>query len=76
MSTAAEKLTKLTTFCPFCGSDDATIQLDLGDINSLTCSECSETFTAEDAVAKMTEGLKQWEKVVRFVEMGRQLAAE
>jgi transposase-like protein len=76
MSTAAEKLTKLTTFCPFCGSDDATIQLDLGDINSLTCSECSETFTAEDAVAKVTETLVAWQKVARFVEMGRQLAAE
>jgi transcription elongation factor Elf1 len=65
-----------TLICPFCGSNEATMTLNLSDLDFVTCSECSEEFTAERAVAKATETLSTWQRVARMVEYGRELAAE
>lgn len=72
--------TQMTGFkslsCPFCGSNEATMTLDLGELDFVTCSECSEEFTPEKAVAKATATLAAWQGVAKMVEFGRQIAAE
>lgn len=57
-------------------NDEATVTVELSDLTECRCSECDETFSAEGAVTMLRENLRQWEKVARWVEMGRELAAE
>jgi hypothetical protein len=62
-------------FCPLCNEGE-NITLNLNDLGQCYCESCSEPFTVAKAIAEATERLAAWQKVARFVEMGRQLAAE
>lgn len=67
MATATKTAKGFKVTCPFCG--DAAVRIDLADLNTITCGNCDEEFTAKAAVAKVTEQLKQWEAVARWVAM-------
>lgn len=77
MATATKTAKGFRLSCPFCGaSDDNTLNLDLTDMNRVTCGGCDEEFSPAEALAKATETMAAWAKVVRMVEIGRELAAE
>lgn len=60
------KTFKLT--CPFCGENEP-INMDLNDLTQITCSSCDDTFTPETAVKRVTEQLRRWQAVCRWVAM-------
>lgn len=77
MATANKSAKGFRLSCPFCGtSDDNTLNLDLTDMTTIQCGSCDSEFTPDEALAKATEMMAAWQKVVRFVEIGRQMAAE
>jgi hypothetical protein len=62
---------------PFCGAnEDTTLELDLGNLSRISCTSCEEEFSPEKARDKAAEMTAAWEKVIRFAEFGRELAAE
>jgi transcription elongation factor Elf1 len=77
MATATKALKSFRLNCPLCGATESpSISLDLNDLTSVTCGECSETFTPAEAVARAAEQLARWEAVVRFVKMAGECLAE
>jgi uncharacterized protein (DUF983 family) len=47
--------------CPHCGESEATITLNLSDMETMTCQECDAEFTTDDVrniIAKWTPVLK------------------
>lgn len=49
--------------CPLCGAD-ATVRLDLDDLATFNCCECSEDFTADDLRAIIA----QWQRVLNWLD--------
>jgi transcription elongation factor Elf1 len=77
MASASKTAKGFRLTCPFCGSgEDNTLNLDLTDMTTIACGSCSEEFTPAEALAKATETMAAWQKVVRMIEFGRQIAAE
>lgn len=77
MTTTATRTAKgFKVLCPFCGDSEATVKMDLNDLRSCSCTSCDEEFSPMDALEKARAAMAAWERVVRFVEMGRELAAE
>jgi hypothetical protein len=74
MSTKS-KATGFTIRCPYCDNQDVDVIISLNDLEC-HCSNCDEEFTPEQARAKAAELLGAWERVVRWVEVGRTMAAE
>lgn len=74
MATVTKK-TGLGVTCPKCHSEDDTLLLDLNDLSEIRCDGCSEHFSAEEARALVAAELERWSKVVRLVEMARELAS-
>lgn len=70
---ATSTKTAFAVICPFCLNSDETVHLDLNDLTSLTCSGCSESFTAQAARDKAAECLAQWERVVRWLELAEKV---
>jgi transcription elongation factor Elf1 len=63
--------------CPFCGtSDENCLNLDLNRLDVVLCGSCDESFSPEQALAKATETMAAWERIVKMVTFGRELAAE
>jgi hypothetical protein len=62
--------------CPYCGDAEGTVRIDLNDLRVCTCSACEEEFTPRTAVKKMTERLRSWEAVARWVEMAGEATAD
>lgn len=76
MATATKTIKGFTVTCPYCGDADATVKIDLGNLQAVTCGACDEEFSPRDAVDKATEQLRQWTAVLRWTEMaGAALAA-
>jgi Zn ribbon nucleic-acid-binding protein len=73
MAAATRNKTTFGVTCPFCFDADAVISLDLNCVGTIRCSSCDEEFTAQQARNKAAETLAAWEKVVRFVELARDL---
>lgn len=73
---ATKTTTSLKLTCPFCGVHGSTITLDLNEPTKIECGDCSETFTAAEAVEKAQALVAMWEKVVRLVEFAGELASE
>jgi uncharacterized protein (DUF983 family) len=69
------KATGFTVRCPYCDNQDGDVIISLNDLEC-HCSNCDEEFTPEQARAKAAELLGAWERVVRWVEVGRTMAAE
>lgn len=57
----------LKVACPFCMAGES-ITLDLNDLRACTCSNCSEEFSPQDALAKANELLAKWASVVAWIE--------
>jgi len=55
--------------CPHCHDEDATISLDLADVQTVRCSACDEEFTVREAILMVTTELQKWQAVGRWVEM-------
>lgn len=49
--------------CVLCGAE-ATISLDLDDLDTFHCPECSEDFTADDVRAQ----IEAWGKVLAWID--------
>lgn len=72
----ATKIKGFNATCPMCHDEDSTVTLDLNDLSECRCSGCDAMFSAEQARDLAAAELAKWERVVKFVEMGRMLAAE
>jgi uncharacterized protein (DUF983 family) len=73
---SATKATKgFAVICPFCMDEDATVTIGLSELECY-CGNCDEDFTPEQARDKAAKTLAVWEKVCRWVAMGRELANE
>jgi transcription elongation factor Elf1 len=69
------KATGFAICCPFCRDSDATVTIGLDKL-ICQCGNCDEYFSPEQARDKAAEMLNEWERVVRWVEVGRTMAAE
>jgi transcription elongation factor Elf1 len=58
--------------CPFCGHDDAVLSLNLNDLDSITCGECEQEFSAEEAANKARALARKWDAVVRWIDTARE----
>lgn len=76
MATATKVSKGFKVTCPHCHDTDATINLDLNDVRSLTCSSCDETFSPQQARDLAAAELARWDAVCRWVELATELAAE
>lgn len=61
------KFTGFQVFCPYCRDDEATVTLNLNDLDECHCEGCSETFTPEMARDLAEAELARWEAVVRWI---------
>jgi transcription elongation factor Elf1 len=76
MATTAKTTKGFTTArCPFCNDEESSIQMSLSDMEC-TCDGCNETFTVEQARDRASKLLAEWDKITRWVAIGRELAAE
>lgn len=73
-------VTKIVSFdvcCPKCWSTDCrNVAINLNDLDDIVCGDCDCSFTADEAVAMLTEQLEKWEKVARWIAAGRAILAE
>jgi transcription elongation factor Elf1 len=49
--------------CPLCGAE-ATVSVDLDDLDTFRCGECDDTFTAYD----LRERMEKWQKVLGWLD--------
>lgn len=66
MATASKSKT-LNVACPFCMGEDATITLDLGNLDGCQCSACDAEFSPAEAAAKFREMADRWAAVAEWV---------
>jgi Zn ribbon nucleic-acid-binding protein len=77
MASSAKTVKGFKVLCPKCGDPEATIRLDLNNLQEVECSSCSETFSARQAVKDAAENARRWEAVARWIDMsGEALAAD
>jgi hypothetical protein len=76
MASASKTVKGFAVRCPFCGDSEATVKIDLNDLGACVCSSCDEEFSPGDAAREATKQLRQWEAVVRWVEMAGAALAE
>jgi hypothetical protein len=67
MATATARRT-LDVSCPFCLTEDATIVLDLGNLDECKCEGCDATFSAAVAATKFEEMMLGWKRVAAWVD--------
>ncbi|SIN97837.1 hypothetical protein SAMN05444166_1880 [Singulisphaera sp. GP187] len=67
MATATKTARSLKVLCPFCLAGES-ITLDLNDLRACVCSNCSEEFSPQDALAKANELVAKWSQVVAWIE--------
>lgn len=63
----ATKTRTLKVLCPFCMDADATITLDLGNLDVCQCSACDTEFSPTEAAAMFTGMASRWEAVAEWV---------
>ncbi len=51
--------------CPRCGEAEATIVLDLADLDRCVCAECEAEFTVDEVRAI----INRWSGVIRWIEL-------
>jgi hypothetical protein len=71
----ATRTTGFGVKCPHCHSEEGTLKLDLNDLSEISCPECDETFSAEQARDLVAAELDRWEAVCQMVKLARELAA-
>jgi hypothetical protein len=76
MASASKTIKGFTTaLCPFCLDEEANVTMNLADLEC-NCPECGESFSPEQARDRAAKTLAAWEKICRWVEAGREIAAE
>jgi hypothetical protein len=63
----ATKTRSLELSCPHCMGEDATITLDLGNLDECQCGSCDQTFSPAEAAAMFTAMAEKWEAVAKWV---------
>jgi hypothetical protein len=63
MATATKKKTGFKAPCIKCG-EEATVRLDLSDLDSFVCCSCDAEFTTADVRATLAE----WQRVLSWIE--------
>lgn len=56
--------------CPMCGEANASITLDITDLDTLHCADCEADYTVDD----VTNFVAKWKSVLQWVDAGRALA--
>jgi hypothetical protein len=51
--------------CPLCGEQQASVHLDLTDLDTFHCADCDSDFSASDVKAF----IEKWSKVLAWCEM-------
>src|SRR5262249_48541078 len=59
--------------CPACLSPDATVRLDLNDLQACECSDCGEALSPREAADRLADQVRRWEAVARWVEAAGQV---
>lgn len=54
--------------CPMCGDPEVRLDVDLNDLNLMSCNACSEEFTPRAALEKAKALAAKWERVVWWLE--------
>jgi len=62
--------------CPHCHDPDATITIDLNDIDDCHCSSCDESFSAEEARDMAQAEAARWQTVLEWQNQARRLLAQ
>jgi transposase-like protein len=75
MATTTKTVKGFKVTCPKCGDPEATIRLDLNNLQEVECSSCSETFSAREAARLAAEQARRWEAVARWIEMAGEAVA-
>jgi transcription elongation factor Elf1 len=76
MATGTKTAKGFKVTCPFCGDQEATVRIDLNNVNVIVCTSCDEEFSPSAAVAKVADQLRRWEAVARWVEMAGEAMAD
>jgi hypothetical protein len=73
-ATASKALKSFKLSCPMCGASEA-IQLDLNDLTTVTCGECSDEFTPEAARKVLAERFRRWDAVIAWIALAGEVMA-
>lgn len=76
MATATKTRTNFRVSCPSCHDEDATLAIDLANINEITCSSCDSKFSAREAYDQVEKELARWAKVIRWAELASEVLAD
>jgi transcription elongation factor Elf1 len=72
---AAKTITSLELTCPFCGAEDGGMNLDLNNLESMTCSSCDHEFSPAEAIEHLAGQMKKWQAVVAWIGLASQVLA-
>jgi transcription elongation factor Elf1 len=50
----------LDLVCPLCGARDESLTIELNSLGTIACGSCSEEFSVEEAIARVTAQLEAW----------------
>jgi hypothetical protein len=68
MPTAMKTIRSLAVICPFCDEKDATVRMDLNRLGECFCSNCDTEFTVDEAIARLTKQLTEWQRVAAWID--------
>ena len=69
MATATKTAKTFDVSCPSCHSEDGTVTIDLNDLAECRCTECDWTGSPREALERVQEEARKWERVVKWVEL-------
>lgn len=72
---ASKAKTGFSVLCPRCW-EAGSVTINLASVGDCSCTNCSEDFTARQALEAMDARVAEWAKVVKWVEMAATVAAE
>ena len=67
-ATATKPLKGFQVVCPFCGDQEAPLNLDVNALGRVTCGACDTEFSPREAAGKVAEQLRRWEGLARWCE--------
>ena len=67
MASTKTTLRSLTLRCPECGCDAAMI-VNTGDLTTVECADCGESFAPSAAVEAAREAAARWERFAAWIE--------
>jgi hypothetical protein len=72
----AKKTKGFAVTCPYCHDADATLLIDLNNLEEIICSQCEATVSPRVARDLAATELARWERVVCWVETAATILAD